>query len=102
MKDQPISPQSEAVSVEEPAKAGKDRPEFTVFVNNNPFETDRHELTGSEIKTLGGVPSDYELYEVKGSNTVPVGNDETVRIHNNQHFRAIPAGTFGAWRYHHV
>jgi hypothetical protein len=84
------------------ANLGKDRPRFTIFVNNKPFETNEHMLTGSEIKTLGGVPADYELYEVKGSNTVPVGNEETVHIHNNQHFRAIPAGTFGACQYRHV
>ncbi len=84
------------------SKSPKAGPKFTVFVNNNAFETSEHQLTGAEIKTLGGMPADYELYEVKGSNTVPVGNEETVHIHNNQHFRAIPAGTFGSCQYHHV
>ncbi len=73
----------------------KNKPQFTIFVNNNPFETDEHQLTGAAIKTLAGVPPDYELFEVKGDHTVPVGNEQEVHIHNNQHFRAIPAGTFG-------
>jgi|GEM_PF-1681438 len=68
---------------------------FTIFVNNNPFITYEHKLTGAQIKTLAGVPADYELFEVKGDQTVPVGNDQEVHIHEGMHFRAIPAGTFG-------
>jgi hypothetical protein len=68
---------------------------FTIFVNNKPFTTPEHELTGSQIKDLAGVPGDYELFEVRGDQTLPVGNDQKVRIHENLHFRAIPSGTFG-------
>ncbi len=70
--------------------------EFTIFVNNKEFHTSEHELTGSQIKELAKVPSDYELFEVKGDQTIPVGNDQGVHIHNDLHFRAIPAGTFGS------
>lgn len=76
----------------------KDKPKFTIFVNNKPIETTEQKLTGSQIKELGQVPADYELFEVKGDHTVPVGNEQKVEIHNNQHFRAIPAGTFGIWQ----
>src|ERR1043166_7319137 len=68
---------------------------FTIFVNNRPFETHAHELTGSQVKQLASVPADYELFEVRGEQTVPVGNEEEVHIHEKLHFRAIPAGTFG-------
>ena len=44
---------------------------------------------------LAGVPADYELFEVKGANSDPVGDGEEVHIHEKQHFRAIPPGTFG-------
>jgi hypothetical protein len=74
---------------------GKRGPEFTIFVNNTPSTTSEHQLTGSQIKVLAGIPSDYELFEVRGEKTEPVGNDELVHIHNKAHFRAIPAGTFG-------
>lgn len=70
---------------------------FTIFVNNNPFPTDEHKLSGAQIKTLAGVPTDYELFEVRGEQTVPVGNDQEVHIHEDMHFRAIPAGTFGKY-----
>lgn len=74
---------------------------FTIFVNNNEFQTSAHELTGSQIKQLAAVPADYELFEVRGEQTVPIGNDQTVHIHDKMHFRAIPPGTFGeAWGSH--
>lgn len=69
--------------------------EFTIFVNNQPFKTDKQELTGAQIKTLAGVPADYELFEVQGDKTVPIGDTQEVHIHNGLHFRAIPSGTFG-------
>ena len=70
-------------------------PTFTIYVNNNPFTTHEHQLTGAQIKQLANVPADYELFEVRGDQTIPVGNDQEVRIHDKLHFRAIPAGTFG-------
>jgi hypothetical protein len=73
----------------------KEKPQFKVFVNNVEFTTHEHELTGAQIKALARVPTDYELFQVQGDHTVPVGNEEVVHIHNNDHFRAIPAGTFG-------
>lgn len=71
------------------------KPTFSVIVNNIEFQTSEHELTGSEIKALAGVPADYELFEVKGDQTVSIGNEQSVEMHNKIHFRAIPAGTFG-------
>ncbi|HEV2523429.1 MAG TPA: multiubiquitin domain-containing protein [Candidatus Acidoferrales bacterium] len=77
------------------AKPEPESHKFIIFVNNREFTTDQHELTGAQIKALAGVPADYELFEVKGDQTVSVGNDQVVRIHDKLHFRAIPAGTFG-------
>jgi hypothetical protein len=70
-------------------------PTFTIFVNKNSFQTRDHELTGAQIKVLATVPADYELFQVQGDHTVPIGNEQSVHVHNNDHFRAIPAGTFG-------
>jgi Multiubiquitin len=68
---------------------------FTIFVNNQPFTTSEHRLSGAQIKSLAGVPADYELFEVKGDQTVAVGDSQEVQIHEKVQFRAIPAGTFG-------
>lgn len=78
-----------------PEAAGKHK--FTIFVNNRKFETEKSELTGAEIKTLAGVPADYELFEVKGDKTEPIGPEQVVHIKDGLHFRAIPAGTFGRY-----
>ncbi len=72
-----------------------ERHEITIYVNNQPFRTTEHELTGAQIKALAGIPAEYELFRVEGQNSVPVGNDERVRLHENEHFRAIPSGSFG-------
>ena len=69
--------------------------EITIYVNNKPFKTTEHELTGAQIKSRAGIPPEYELFRVEGQNSVPVGNDERVHLHEKEHFRAIPSGTFG-------
>ncbi len=72
-----------------------ERHEITIYVNNQPFETAEHSLTGTQIKALARIPPDYELFRVEGDKSIPVGNDERVRLHENEQFRAIPSGTFG-------
>lgn len=71
------------------------KPSFQIFVNNVELHTPEHVLTGLQVKQLANIPADYELFEVKGDKSVPVANDDKVHIHQRQHFRAIPAGTFG-------
>jgi hypothetical protein len=73
----------------------KGKKEITFFVNNEPVKTTEHELTGAAIKQLAHVPADYQLFEVQGKESVPIGNDQKVHIHEKLHFRAIPPGTFG-------
>jgi hypothetical protein len=66
-----------------------------LFVNNEAFEVSESGMTGRELKQLAGVPGDYELFQVRGNETFPVGNEEELRVHEHCHFRAIPAATFG-------
>ena len=70
--------------------------EVTFFVNNQPIVTAQRELSGAAIKELAKIPVDYELYEVRGSETVRIGDAQIVHIHEKEQFRAIPPGTFGA------
>jgi hypothetical protein len=79
----------------ENAHGEEHRHAFTIMVNNVPFETSEKRLTGLQIKTLAGIPAEYELFAVHGGKTVPVGDSETVQLHEGAEFRAIPAGTFG-------
>ena len=69
-----------------------------IFVNNQPVFASDRELTGDQIKTLAGVPTDYSLYLLHGAESVPVTGTELVKLHEREHFRAIPAGTFGGSR----
>jgi len=68
---------------------------LTLFVNNQSFETEQREMTGGQVKQLAGIPADYELFRVRGDQTVPVGDEQQVEISEKLHFRAIPAATFG-------
>lgn len=70
---------------------------YTFFVNNREHQTAERELAGARLKELTGTPADYELFQVRGAETVPVGNEEILRLHETAHchFRAIPACTFG-------
>lgn len=77
------------------APANSEQPSFVVIVNNVEYTTSAHVLTGLQVKELAGVPSDYELFQLKGTNSEPVANSDEVHIHNKIAFRAIPAGTFG-------
>ncbi len=72
-----------------------DKHQFTIFINNKAYDTDKKEMAGLELKALAGVPSDYELYVEQGDHTVPVANNQAVHLHEKMRFRAIPAGTFG-------
>lgn len=69
--------------------------EITFFVNNKPIETTQDELSGAAIKQLAEVPADYQLFEIRGQESVPVGDSQLVKIHQDLKFRAIPPGTFG-------
>jgi hypothetical protein len=69
--------------------------QFEIFVNNRRFTTDAVQLKGNQIKSLAGVPADYELFLVHGKDSEPIGPDQVVTIKNGDHFRAIPPGTLG-------
>ena len=61
----------------------------TVVVNNRDVTVEDRELSGSELKSAAGVPPDFQLFAEHGSKLEPVGDDERVRVHNGQRFRAV-------------
>jgi hypothetical protein len=67
------------------------RKEIFIFVNEvrvGPFETDL--VTGVQIKTKAGLPLNTDLFEKQGDHLVPIANDQTVKIHENQQFVDFP------------
>lgn len=66
--------------------------EIKIFVNDKPIVFEMHEVTGAQIKAQAAVPPDSILYELRGENRIPIGNDEQIKIHENEKFLDVPGG----------
>ena len=74
------------LAVEDEAK----RP-ITIFVDGDPYETDRHELTGEQIKALAKKPPGNRLFRIaEDGQRVPVADDEKVHLHEGEQFVTLP------------
>lgn len=62
---------------------------MTVFVNNREVVLPDEEDTGAEIKTAAQIPLDFHLYIEHGSNLDPVDNNERIKVHQKERFRAV-------------
>ena len=68
------------------------------FVENKKYETDLTALKGLEIKSIAGVPANYQLFlEEKGTDPDRgISDGEDVNLQNPpKHFYAVPPATFG-------
>ncbi len=76
---------------EQPAAAAHT---VTVLVNERPVVFHQHQVTGAEIKATAiaqgvSIQPDFNLFEEKGHGTLkPVGDHDTVRLHQHQEFVA--------------
>jgi hypothetical protein len=66
---------------------------ITILVNDKPVTFDTRTVTGLQIKNKAGVPASSILYELRGTNKVPIGDNEQIEIHENEKFLAVPGGT---------
>lgn len=62
------------------------------FVNGNKVETTESELTGTEIKALGGVPNGETLFLKHGHDDDPIADDQVVQLRNGMKFESAPDG----------
>jgi Multiubiquitin len=60
-----------------------------ILVNNQPTTVPKH-TTGAAIKSLAGVPADFQLFRVTGATEHPVGDDERITVHEGERFIASP------------
>lgn len=74
---------TQETTTEKPAKT------VTVFVNNREVVLPDKEATGAEIKTAADIPLDFKLYVEHGNNLDPVDNNERIRVHQKERFRAV-------------
>jgi len=66
--------------------------QITVYVNDKPVIFDSRQPTGLQIKTKAGVPTDSILYELRGNERIPIGDSETINLHENERFLDVPGG----------
>jgi Multiubiquitin len=77
--------------VTETEAASPEQRTITIEVNNKPFEAPKVEMTGAEIKTLAGVPPDFQLYLLHGDSQRldPIADDKLLKLHEHERFRAV-------------
>lgn len=68
--------------------SAKSKP-VTIIVNNRPVEMPDDDATGIEIKHEAGVPDDFALYREHGGKLEEVADDEHLKLHKGERFRAV-------------
>lgn len=68
-----------------------------IEIDGRHFRIEEEELTGGALKSLGGIPADYQLFlEVPGrAPDRGVRDDEIVRLKSGQKFYGVVSGTLG-------
>jgi hypothetical protein len=67
----------------------------TISVDDREYEIAEQYLSGTQIKVLAGIASDYQLFLEAHGDDQPVADDSSVKIHSNMKFYALPPATFG-------
>lgn len=67
-----------------------------IFIDGKEFRVNEEFLNGSQIKQLGGVPSDYQLFLEQKGEDKPISDAQSIKLENGMHFFAIPPATFGS------
>lgn len=63
----------------------------TILVNGSRYEFDTRTVTGLQIKTKAGLDPNSELRRKEGDHlSPPIGNDQTIEIHNGEEFVDYP------------
>lgn len=70
---------------------------INIFINGKKFVASKPTMTGAEIKNLGGVPADYQLFlEVPGPKPDKgVRDDEKVELKSGLRFFGVVPGNLG-------
>lgn len=63
--------------------------EVEILVNKRPV-TVPAVTTGAVIKSRAGVPADDQLFRIQGDKEIPVGDSESIKVHQGERFVATP------------
>lgn len=68
-----------------------------IFVNDKGYFAPKPVMTGAEIKQLGGVPPDYQLFEeIPGkADDLLIPDSQEVELKSGDKFHGIPPGNLG-------
>ena len=84
--------------IDETAEKGKVTPlHINIFINNKKFVAPKPEMTGAEIKNLGNIPADYQLFlEVPGPEPDKgIRDNEEVKLKSGMRFFGVVPGNLG-------
>ncbi len=78
------------------AESEKKPHDLVIFIDGKQFKVEVEFMNGAQIKALGGVPSDYQLFlEQKGEDKA-ISDAQSIKLENGMHFFAVPPATFGS------
>lgn len=68
-----------------------------IFINDKGYFALKSVMTGGEIKQLGGVPPDYQLFEeIPGkADDLLIADNQEVQLKSGDKFHGIPPGNLG-------
>lgn len=74
-----------------------DNGRIRIFINDKGYFAPTPAMTGAEIKRLGGVPPDYQLFEeIPGkADDLLVPDNQEVQLKSGDKFHGIPPGNLG-------
>jgi hypothetical protein len=69
---------------------GKEK--IVIHIDKKEFKAPKNPMTGRELKNLGGVPGDYDLWhKIPGKDDQRVGDEESVELKNGDQFYSAPS-----------
>ena len=70
--------------------------DVVIFIDGKQFKVETEFMNGAQIKALGGVPSDYQLFLEQKGEDKPISDVQSIKLENGMHFFAVPPATFGS------
>ncbi len=81
----------EALTTAESKDKDKDR-DVQIHIDNKGYKTSKNPMTGSELKQLGGIAGDYDLWQkVPGKDDKLIKDSDSVQLKNGDHFYSAPS-----------
>jgi hypothetical protein len=68
---------------------------FKIFINDVEHTVVEPTLSGLQIKALGNIQSDYQLFLEKPGDDQPIQDTASIKIHPNMRFYSLPPAVYG-------